>query len=398
MKLKLLTCLFLILVCGHLTAQRVYLLPSHFHGIYSDQLSSARAQGMGYTTITQDGITTSLYNPATISPGNTIVNLGLNYAKGSPQFPKSYYPFAGLSYRVLPKLTLGASMFAWIDPDSYWNAVIANQVIETDKKTQHLYSIMAAYQIINGLHFGVSGNFLRASAVRGTTTAKDFILNTGLIYDRDANLLKQPRVTNQRIRLAASLANTLMKPISNETYKNLLNYRDLPIILRGGAAYSFSIPVSASFAKRSRFFREEPEILDLALRVQYQNWLKHKEHIFNDNKFSTAFGIGAEAWFMKLLAFRLGYYHETRPEGSNRNEIVVTDPKKRGITWGLGANLPVQRLSGGKIPVDIELNLVTQRMMNEMKDEYTAGSDLRDKRFQFCLQLDVKWNGKKTSK
>ena len=92
--------IFNLLVCFAVTsvsAQYSFLLPSHYHGIYSDQLSSARAQGMGYTTITLDGIATSPYNPATISPGTHPLDIAVNYAKGSPQFPKSYYPFARIS-------------------------------------------------------------------------------------------------------------------------------------------------------------------------------------------------------------------------------------------------------------------------------------------------------------
>jgi hypothetical protein len=393
MRIKLAALAILLLANIYARAQYVFLVPSYFHGIFSDQLSSARAQGMGYTTITLDGISTAIYNPATISPGKTKLDLGLNYAKGNPTMPKSYYPFAGISFKPLPKLSLGATMFAWIDPDSYWTASIANVDIDTKKKSQHMYSLMAAYEFTKGLHVGVSGNFIKDEAVEGTTTAKEFLVSAGAIYDLPVSFIKSPKIINQNLRFAASLVNVLMNGRAEEKYKDLLNYRDVPIILRGGLAYDFSIPVSVAFAKNKKFFKGSPEILDITLRMQYQDWLKSKEHIFFDHKSSNAFGIGTEAWFMHALAFRLGYYYETRPGDVDPGQRLVTEDKKRGFTWGLGANLPLQRLTAGKMPFDIEVNIVSQRMMNEVIDERALG-DIKDRRFQFCMGLNIKWKGR----
>jgi hypothetical protein len=396
MKPKFIAGLLLSFIFARSNAQYVFLIPTHYHGIFSDQLSSARAQGMGYTTITLEGVSTAIYNPATISPGNTCLDLSLNYAKGNPQMPKSFYPFVGVSFKPMPRLAVGASMFAWIDPDSYWDASIQGQSIPTEKKTQHLYSVTAAYEVIRNLHVGISGNFLRDEAVKGTTTNKEFMLNAGVIYDRPVQLLKIKNISNQQIRFAASLVNATMNGATKETYQNLLNYRDLPIIARGGLAYNFSLPLSASFTRGKKFFQQSPELLDLAVRLQYQDWLHQKDQSYDDDKFSTAFGIGAEAWFMKLLALRLGYYSETRPDKApNPNDLIATRPQKSGLTWGLGVNLPVQRLTNGELPLDIEVNLVTQRMMNEMNDkDLPPSSDFRDKRFQFCIGIDVKWKRK----
>lgn len=376
----------------------VFYTPTHYHGIFTDQISSARAQGMGLTTITTEGVGTSMYNPATINPGNVRLDLALNYTKGNVTMPASYYPFAGISYKVTRKLTVGLTTFGWTDPDSRWTASIQGRDIDTDKKKQSMHSIVAAYEVIKGLHFGVSGNFLRDEAVEGTTTNKEFIVNTGVIYDLPVKFLQGSRFTNQSMRFAASLTNATMKAKIEQTYENLLNYRDLPIILRLGTAYSFSIPASVSFTKGKRFFAESPELLDLTIRLQFQDWLKHKDYIYTTGDDNTAFGVGAEAWFMKLLALRLGYYTEKRTAGQSRNinDIPVTEPRKSGITWGLGTHLPVKRLTGGKVPIDIEVNLVAQKMMNEIIDKYSQrfDKDFRDKRFFFSLGVNVKWYGK----
>ncbi len=376
--------------------QFVYFVPSHFQGLYSHQLSSAKAQGMGYTTITTDGIATSIYNPATISPGEATVDVNVNYAKGHPYYPKSYYPFIGASYRVLPKLVVGVSSFSWVDPRSNWQISIGGQNFPTKRRSQHLYSLTAAYEVVDGLHVGVSGNLIREKAIEGHTTIRENTYNAGLIYDKKVNFIKHKNISNQQIRGALSLANVLMKGRAEQRYQEALNYRDLPIIARVGAGYSFSLPLSVGFVKGKKFFEESPELLDLSVRLQYQNWLKASEHIFTDHKNNTAVGIGMEAWLMKLLALRIGYYSETREKNTDPGEIAVTTPRKAGFTWGFGGNIPVRRLSGGKIPLDMELNFVTSRLMNEFVNQYenTIPAVFSDKKMLFSAGLNIRWNAK----
>ncbi len=390
-----LSTILLLSVSSTALSQFVYFVPSHFQGLFSHQLSSARAQGMGYTTITTDGIATSMYNPATISPGKAKMDVSVNYAKGHPYYPKSYYPFVGASYRVLPKLVIGASAFSWVDPRSYWQASIGGQNFPTTKRTQHLYSLTAAYEVTNGLHAGISGNLIREKAVNGTTTIKENIFTAGFIYDKAVSFIKHDKIKNQQIRGALSLTNVLMKGRAEQTYQTAINYRDLPVIARVGAGYGFSIPLQAGFTKGKKFFEESPELLDLSLRLQYQNWLKVKDHIFTDNKYSTAIGVGAEAWFMKLLALRLGYYSETREQNTDPGDIAVTTPRKAGFTWGFGGNIPVKRLSGGKVPVDVELNFVTSRLMNEFNNQYENSIPrvFSDKKMLFSVGMNVRWSG-----
>lgn len=379
---------------GPLSAQNIYRLPSHFHGIFNGHLTSARAQGMGYTTVTTDGIGTSFYNPATISPGNAQVELSANYAAGHPYYPKSRYPFIGLSFRPIPKLALGVTKFSWIDPKSYWTTDIALQSFDTEKKKLHAYSVVAGYELMEGLHLGASGNLIHQMAIDDTITAKEFILNLGVIYDRKVDFIKHEKFSNQQIRFALSLSNALMNAKAEQRHRELLNYRDMPIIARVGAAYSFSIPASISFTQGKKYFAESPEILDLSLRLQYQDFLKHKDHIYTDHEYNSAFGIGAEAWFMKLLALRIGYYTEDRGIDVDPGERAMTSDRKQGFTWGFGANIPLQRLTAGKIPLDVEANFVTSRMMNELEDRYESlvPSVFGDKRLLFCAGLNIRWN------
>lgn len=382
---------------GSLSAQNIYRIPSHFHGLFNGHLTSARAQGMGYTTLTVDGIGTSFYNPASISPGDAEVELSVNYSAGHPYHPKSRYPFVGLSFRPIPKLALGVSRFSWIDAKSYWNTRIAGQTFPTERDLQHAYSLVAGYEVMENLHVGASGNLVQEQAIDDTTTLKEFILNLGAIYDRDVNFIKNDRFSNQKIRGSLSLTNALMNAKVEQRHREFVNYRDMPIIARVGAAYSFSIPASMSFTQGKKFFAESPEILDFTFRLQYQNFLKHKDFIYTDHEYNTAVGIGAEAWFMKLLAFRIGYYNESRGTDVDEGERAMTSSSKRGFTWGFGANIPVQRLTGGKIPIDVEANFVTSKMMHELEDRYETlvPKVFGDNRFLFCGGLNIRWNRSK---
>lgn len=382
---------------GFLNAQNVYRTPSHFHGLYNGQLSSARAQGMGYATITLDGIGTSFYNPATISPGNTKLEFAGNYAIRHPYLPKAVYPFLGLSFRPIPRLALGITRFSFIDRETLWTTQIGGVNFDTEKKSLHAYSLVAGYEVMEGLHLGASGNMIREHGVNDSVTISEFILNIGAIYDRSVDWIKHERFSHQKVRLAFNLSNALMNALIEQRHREEVNYRDLPIIARIGAAYSVSIPARVVFTKGKKFFAESPEMLDLTLRLQYQDFLKHKDYIYTDHNYNSAVGIGLEGWFMRLLALRIGYYSEKRGVDVDPGNIAMTTDRKKGLTWGFGANIPLQRLTGGKIPLDLEANFVTSRMMNELEDRYEGNripSVFSDKRFLFCGGLNIRWNGK----
>lgn len=386
----LLLCLLSALIGGQATGQRTYNVPTHYFGIFAQQPTSARAAGMGQTTITLDGVEHSLYNPASISPGKEKWRVHVNYASGDPVRPGSKYPFLGLSYRINDKLSVSAMTFSWVDKDPVWSTIIGGYNENVDRRSQTVYNLSVAYEVIPNLHVGLSGNYLMGKAVPGTVTSEAWIGSLGAIYDKEIELIKNNNFSNQKIRAAFSLVNFTMNNKETQHYQQYMHYRDLPIYLNLGAAYRFSLPLQASFTRNKKYFEDGAPLIDLGLHLQFRDHLPGKNPPDNSHKFNTSIGIGAEAWFWQRLAFRIGYYHEKRPTGDEPNgDYWVTD-NKQGFTFGYGTLVPLRQLTKNKIPFNAELNFVTGRMLNELSKNYTHPSVFTDSRFTYSIGLTIK--------
>lgn len=392
--LKIIAFVFVLINYNQVIAQIDYYNPTHYHGIFYGQPSSARATGMALTTITLEGIENVFYNPATIGLTKEKVNVHLNYALGSPVYKGSKYPFLGVSYRINDKLIVGLSNLNWWDEkNSPWSTQIGAFNESVNKRSQSVYTATGTYEIIPNLNFGISGNYLVDRSVDNNVTNSEFILSVGAIYDKEVDFIKSDKFSNQTIRFAGSLVNALMKNRIEQTYQEHLNYRDLPIHLSFGAAYKATLAIQPNFTEGKGFFKGAPKTLDLAVHLQYRDVLAGpKDDIVNTNhEYNSAFGIGAEAWFMNLIAFRLGYYREKRPVGDDKYEGIWATGHKKGITWGFGANLPLYRLTNGSIPFNSEINFVTSKILDTYADNYTPPSYFTDRTFLFSIGINLKF-------
>ncbi len=382
----------LFITCS-ITAQNIiFLSPTNYEGILTDVTNSARAEALGKNSITLDGIRTAFENPACIAPGTEKIQVALNYTKGHGSFPKSYYPAGGISYKVTDKLTLGIATHHWIDPDSYWNAQIANQDFDTDKKAQHLYSFIAGYKIGKNLYAGLSGNLLREMEIKGKTTAKDFMINTGIIYDKSVMLFKSTNIRNQRLRLAASLYNTLFDgetiQRANET---VFQYRDMPAILRLGSAYRFSTPVSWGFTQKGKKLKGQPQELSITASIQYGDYLKARKNYTREYDFQTMTGFGLEATALDILSLRVGYFSETRQGPKNSIDRYATKDRRKGFTWGLGCNLPFDKWSQQKVPINLRFDILAKQLPDLLDENLSTrlSPDITDKKLFLSLGIEI---------
>jgi hypothetical protein len=375
-------------------AQLKYYVPTHYQGIFYMQPSSARATGMGLTTITLNGIENAFYNPATIGPTKEKLEVHMNYAYGSQVYKGGQFPFIGVSYRVTDKLAIGASTLHWIDQkNSPWTTVIGSYKESQERRSQSLYNLVAAYEIIPGLQAGLSGNFLVDRSVDDAVTNRLFILSIGAIYDLKVNLIKKETVQNQKIRFAASFINLLMKNRIEQRYEEHLHYRDVPIQLILGTSYQLSLPLKESTLENKQFFKGAPRIVELAIHIQFKEVLKGPEKtVVNINyQNNTSIGIGIEAWWMQFLALRMGYYFENRPTGPDPNGGHWVTDNKRGFTWGFGSKIPWNRISNGNVPLNIEINFVVSRLLNEYANNVTLASYFEENNLLFAVGLNIKW-------
>ncbi len=387
-------CFLLLFAFTYNTDAQNYYVPTHYNDIFYGQLSSARATGMGLTTITQEGIENAFYNPATIGLTKEKINVHLNYASGSQVKKGGKYPFIGMSYRINEKLILGISTLNWFDEkNSPWSTVVGAFNENVDRRSQSVFNFVAAYKIIPNLNFGISGNYLVDRSVNSNITNSEFILSCGAIYDREVNWIKSENISNQKIRFAGSLVNVLMKNRIEQRYQDFLNFRDLPIHVTFGTSYHLSLPFSASFTEGKRYFEGAPSKVNLSLHLQYRDVLKGPdETLVNSNhENNSSFGIGGEAWFMDLVALRIGYYNEQRPSGMEGNGAVWATANKRGFTWGFGTNVPFYKLTNGKVPFNSEINFVTSRLLNEYGDNVRIPSYFTDRNFLFSVGVNLKF-------
>jgi hypothetical protein len=380
--------ILIFLIANTFLAAQTYYTPTHYHGLFEGQPTNAEAYGMGLSMITLDGVANSIYNPATISPDSNRAELHINYAKGHSFYPTSHYPFVGASYKVLPKLTVAGTLFSYRMVDGVWTSQIgAKDFDDNGLKTQTMYSIAAAYEVIENLHLGVSGNFLKEKAIRGSVTNRDFILSIGTIYDREVNLLKGGEVFNQKVRVAGNFFNVLGNSVTMQRHEDRRNFRNLPVYLRLGTAYSFSVPVEAAFTDGLGYFEGQPRQLDFSLHLHMRDHLKTSETIHNNHEYGTAVGFGTEVRFLKRLSFRFGYYSKKLLVGEGTSG---TRARRSGLTWGYGADIPLDLLGLKNSPFDLEINFITGNLMDELNDQVTHPSVFSDDKFLFAMGINLK--------
>ncbi|MFD1616060.1 hypothetical protein [Gelatiniphilus marinus] len=376
------------------SAQTSYYIPTHYRGVFNGQPSSTRATGMGLTTITLEGIENAFYNPATVGLTDEKIAVHINYASGNQVYKGGKYPFLGVSYRVNEKLIVGASTLNWFDEkNSPWTTIIGGFSENVKRRSQSAYTLVGAFEVIPNLNLGLSGNYLVEKFVNNTVTNSEFILSFGAVYDKEVNWIKAENVSNQKIRFAGSFVNLLMKNQIEQRYQNFLHYRDLPTYLTLGTSYHASLPFNVGFTQNKGFFEGAPNTVDLSLHLQYKDLMKgsKKNSVNPDHKNNTAIGIGAEAWFMDLIAIRMGYYNEKRPNGPKSGGGTWVTDNKKGFTWGFGAKLPLNRLTNGKLPFNSEVNFVTSKLLNEYGNNYTQPSYFTDRNFLFSVGINLKF-------
>lgn len=375
--------------------QRNYYLPTYYRGLFDGQPTNARATGMGLTTITLGGIENVIYNPASIGLEQQRLNIYFNYAIGDQVEIGSSYRYFGSSYRVNDKLVLGLSRFRWVEKDSPWTTIIGFYDESNDKSSQVMHSLSASYEVIPNLQLGLSGNFLTDRAVNDTKTGSAFILSLGAIYDKDVDWIKIENLKNQKIRFAGSFINLLLNNRTEQRYEDHLNYRDLPIHLTLGTSYQGSLPFNPAFlSKGNGFFSNAPKEVDLSLNLQFREVLKgpDKTVVNTSYKENTSFGIGGEALFMKMIALRLGYYFENRPEGKKEDGDYWVTTDKKGLTFGYGVKIPLNDLTDKKVPFDVDIDMVTFRVLNELNTkDYTHLPAFTGNNFLFSFGLKLKW-------
>jgi hypothetical protein len=288
-------------------------------------------------------------------------------------------------------LAIGLSYFTYRNPDPIWTTIIG-ETYDTDLFVQGAFSAVASYQVLDELQVGLGLNFMTENAIDGEKTNSDFIPTLGVQYEKEIPIFSSEKIQNQKIKGAFSLFNFIFNNETTQTYEDNIKFGYLPIILRFGAGYSFTTPLKSGWVADKAYFSGTAQAVDLSLDLQYQDYLSGSDAFGTDHESNTAFGVGAEAWFFERVAFRLGYFTEKGPSGSQEDGGLWVTGNRSGFTWGYGTLIPTYQLTEGKMPFDIEVDFITGKQLSSLNEEiYTHPNVFTENTFQFSFGLNLLW-------
>lgn len=363
--------MLLILGCHFLQAQNVYIVPS-LGGFLNDNTLNARSEAMGKVTITLDGVQTAFENPAVLSLSEEKFSFSFNVDAGNSIFPNSYYTRSIAGYRLNNRIAVGLEYRNWVETDPLFTTIIGITNYPVDRRSRNASTLMVAGNVTKNLHFGVSGTYLVEKRLERTKTGDMFLMNIGLVYDKETTLFRNEIMSNQKLRFATSLFNTLMNPTYVQTGReDVTDIEDIPIILRAGASFSFTKTITIGFAQRSKWFKEQPQTLDLSTHLQYTDWLGSKDYIFASDENHRMVSVGVEGLFYDIVSIRLGYFTETRGTRVDPDERAVTKGRRKAFTWGTGFRLPTNKWSKNKFPFETQFDLLVKGMPDLLIERFT---------------------------
>jgi hypothetical protein len=383
----------LFLVSVNLSAQNVFRIPG-LAGFLNDNTLNARSEAMGKVTITLDGLQTAFENPAALSTSEQKLSFAFNIDAGNSYFPTSSYSKYAVGYRVNDRIAIGLEQRNWVESDPFFSTIIGPGNFSVDRRSRHGSSLMVAGKITEGLHVGLAGTYIVEKRLEKTKTSDMLLMNAGVIYDKKLRLIRDEQTTNQKIRLAASLFNTLQEAMYQETANDsVFGFRDIPIIFRAGTSFSFSKPIRIGFAERSKWFRDAPQTLDVSAHLQFTDWWESKDHFFTNADHQTMISFGVEGTFYEIVSIRLGYFNETRDIEVDPDERIVTKNRRRALTWGTGFRLPTNRWSNNKFPFETQFDLLVKGMPDILIERLTERIDpqFTDEKTQLSIGLLFKF-------
>lgn len=361
---------------------------SHLSGLFWDYSTHTASEALGKNSVTLPGIQSAWENPASIGLDTADWSLAANHINGHPFDLNAQYIFLGGHLRLGPKVLIGVASHGKLVKDPVWTTVIANRNFDTDRRSERAYSSYAAYQPIPELTVGLGGHIIREIAIEDVFTIEEVLFAAGATYENDIHLLGNGvnNVFNEHIHLGISLMNLTMKgQIVQRANDSVFQYRDMPAILRGGAAYSLKVPVKRAMDK---LLKNQPTVLRLTTFVQYTDWLQLKSHNSDLGAYNSMISIGEEALFYEMFFFRLGYFYQHT--ASDSRSISATKDRRRGMTGGMGCLFQTGRQLGA--PFNIQFDLTLQPHPDYLREEistYYTHPDMRDDKLMLAMGLKL---------
>jgi len=302
----------------------------YFYG----NLPSAKIEAMGKADAAIGGtVASSFFNAAGIGG----IEKREAYISTSAPFyilKNSNYYYAGYAQRIIPRIVVGASVnnFA-IGPTTFDVELDYDKYPVTKGLTSNL-ALSVAGTPLKGLYIGFNFNFFRWKLFTDVSAAATFNIDGGILYKLEIPDLGK---FNNHAQFGVSVNNFTGSAIKWEAPDGKTATNDLPIIGRFAAAYMFGTDINLPSAGTGP--------LDFTFTLEYQN-------TFN-NEFNTTFSVGLESVLYEVLAFRLGYFRQTKDDLGHPD---VNYDHIRDFTYGFGAIVPLNKLTNDKVPLTVHLD------------------------------------------
>lgn len=303
---------------------------------------SAKAEAMGKSMVTTEAEAFgSFYNPASISQ-NAGLLLSTSYATPYYLADNANFKFIGATYELGKYGVLGLSLYRFSFGEPIFTTSMTDPTAQEDKftPTTSMYTLTFSTETFKHLYLGINFNFVRD---QGAVIGKSYPIDLGLL--KIFNFSK-----NQKISLGVSLHNITNSKIVYDFNDNRDIKEALPISFHLGAAYQL-------FWGNSKLNSLELNTFGILLQLEYQD-------LFNA-KFHNGFRTGAELSFIEMLYVRFGLYRE------GINDYGFSDLNKNNLTdftYGLGIEIPINKFTRTKLPLNVKLDITTMKQPSFRKD------------------------------
>jgi hypothetical protein len=300
------------------------------------RLPSGQIEAMGRANVAVGGSVASLFfNPAGIG---LIDQQEATFSTSAPFYflKGADYYFVGAARRFKPNMVgaLTVNKFA-IGPTTF-DLTILGIRYPTDKPRSTNIALSYAIEPIEGLHIGTNVNTFLWKYIDEVPVTAGLHIDLGALYRMPLN---EGEDRSSHLQFGAAVNNLTFAGISFANPQGEKDFADFPAIMRAGVAFMANGPVDVGFLGLEK--------IGFTGTLEYQN-------VLNDF-FRRGIRIGTETILWDVFAVRLGYLSHSLNDGglsSNRDRM-------RDLTFGFGLIIPLQSLTNGKVPFNMNVDYVS---------------------------------------
>lgn len=343
---------------------------------FDGQPASPRSAAMGFTAVA-DGrsVAEARTNPACLlgAEGKWQTEGGFS----TPVFidKRSRNLYAGLGYRISQKLAVAFTVFEykvyhpWLGIVTDFHSYYPNIMSETHN------TVTLAYQLTKKLSVGMNGTWFR-NYFQYLPVQKTWFADAGLLYQlfkyqrKTADLANnQKGVDGRFVNAGMSFGNINAAASSWYFPDNFKAPVEITSYFRAGVAGGVSISARKFVFGSASMIPLQSRTIDLNCQLQYLDFFNTKQPNGSD-VYKWGFNAGAELALLKVVMLRTGYRFERRVgDASGSNPAIANYNYLKGMTWGMGINLPFYLMVKKHLPFAVALDMYQSKPFKWLKGD-----------------------------